>query len=159
IDPYETWWALSQASPNPFAAFYRLDERFLLCASPERFLKRTGDRLYSQPIKGTAPRQRQDIAADQLQRDRLYRNEKDRAENVMVVDLVRNDLARVCRPGSVQVTELFGIYPFPQVYQMISTISGDILPELDWTDALRACFPMGSMTGAPKNRVVKLISQ
>jgi para-aminobenzoate synthetase component 1 len=159
IDPYSTWWALSQASPNPFAAFYRVGERFLLCSSPERFLKRAGDTLYSQPIKGTAPRHLQDGAADLLQRERLYRSGKDRAENVMVVDLVRNDLARVCRPGTVRVAELFGIYPFPQVYQMISTVVGEMLPGLDWTDAIRACFPMGSMTGAPKNRVVQLIAQ
>ena len=159
IDPYSTWWALSQASPNPFAAFYRLDERFLLCSSPERFLKRTGDTLSSQPIKGTAARVRQDVAADRLQRERLFQSGKDRAENVMVVDLVRNDLARVCRPGSVHVAELFGIYPFPQVFQMISTVVGEMLPGIDWTDAIRACFPMGSMTGAPKNRVVQLINQ
>lgn len=159
IDPYSTWWALSQASPNPFAAFYRLGEQFLLCSSPERFLKRTGSMLYSQPIKGTAARVRQDIAADRLQQQRLYESRKDRAENVMVVDLVRNDLARVCRPGTVQVSELFGIYPFPQVYQMISTVVGELMPGLDWTDAIRACFPMGSMTGAPKNRVVQLINQ
>jgi len=159
IDPYATWWALSQASPNPFAAFYRLDQRFLLCSSPERFLKRTGKMLYSQPIKGTAARVQQDSAADLRQRQQLYESDKDRAENVMVVDLVRNDLARVCLPGSVQVSELFGIYPFPQVYQMISTVVGEIMPGLDWTEAIRACFPMGSMTGAPKKRVVQLINQ
>lgn len=159
IDPYAVWRALSQASPNPFAAFYRLDHRYLLCASPERFLRKTGDRLFSQPIKGTASRQKQDAVADNKQRDELYHSAKDRAENVMVVDLVRNDLARICRPGSVQVTELFGIYPFPQVYQMISTIVGEMLPGLDWTEAVRNCFPMGSMTGAPKHRVVQLIGR
>jgi para-aminobenzoate synthetase component 1 len=159
IDPYATWWALSQASPNPFAAFYRLDESFLLCASPERFLKKTGDTLFSQPIKGTAPRQKQDPLADRRARDQLYHSAKDRAENVMVVDLVRNDLSRICEPGSVRVSELFGVYPFPQVYQMISTIMGTLLPGLDWTDAIRHCFPMGSMTGAPKHRVTQLIAR
>jgi len=159
IDPLATWWALGQASPNPFSAFYRLDHRYLLCASPERFLKKTGDTLFSQPIKGTAPRQLQDAQADSQGRLELYNSAKDRAENVMVVDLVRNDLSRVCRPGSVQVSELFGIYPFPQVYQMISTVTGTLLPGLDWTDALRHCFPMGSMTGAPKHRVTQLIAR
>lgn len=169
IDPLTTWWALSQASPNPFAAYYRLDHRYLLCASPERFLKKIGDTLLSQPIKGTAPRQKQDIPAngripqddlaDAQARLELYNSAKDRAENVMVVDLVRNDLSHVCLPGSVQVSELFGIYPFPQVYQMISTITGTLLPGLDATDALRHCFPMGSMTGAPKHRVTQLIAR
>lgn len=158
IDPYATWWALSQASPNPFSAFYRLDDRFLLCASPERFLKKTGDTILSQPIKGTAPRQKQNDLADSRGREQLFHSAKDRAENVMVVDLVRNDLARICQPGSVRVAELFGIYPFPQVYQMISTITGTLLPGLDWTDAIRNCFPMGSMTGAPKHRVTQLIA-
>jgi para-aminobenzoate synthetase component 1 len=159
IDVPSTWWALSQASPNPFAAFYRLDHRYLLCASPERFLKKTGSILSSSPIKGTAPRQRGDVDADRRQQEKLYRSAKDRAENVMVVDLVRNDLARVCRPGTVRVDELFGIYPFPQVYQMISTVTGELLPQLDWTDAIKACFPMGSMTGAPKHRVTQLIAR
>jgi para-aminobenzoate synthetase component 1 len=159
IDPYATWRALSLASPNPFAAFYRLGARYLLCASPERFLKKSGDQLFSSPIKGTAPRHRQDATADEQQRQRLHASGKDRAENVMVVDLVRNDLARICKPGSVRVAELFGIYAFPQVYQMISTITGEMVPGADWTDAVRACFPMGSMTGAPKNRVVQLIAR
>ncbi|HLZ86128.1 MAG TPA: anthranilate synthase component I family protein [Puia sp.] len=159
IDPYATWCALSQASPNPFAAFYRVGERYLLCASPERYLKKTGDTLFSQPIKGTAPRQQQDPAADDRQREALYHSGKDRAENVMVVDLVRNDLARICIPGSVRVAELYGIYPFPQVFQMISTVTGEMLPGLDWTDAIRASFPMGSMTGAPKHSVARLIAR
>ena len=158
IDPLTTWWALSRASPNPFSTFYRLDHRYLLCASPERFLKKTGDTLFSQPIKGTAPRRHPDALADGQARQDLYHSAKDRAENVMVVDLVRNDLARICRPGSVKVSELFGIYSFPQVFQMISTITGALLPGLDWTDALRHCFPMGSMTGAPKHRVTQLIA-
>jgi len=159
IDPQATWWALSQASPNPFSAFYRLDHRYLLCASPERFLKKTGETLFSQPIKGTAPRKTQDPLADSQGGVELYNSAKDRAENVMIVDLVRNDLSRICRPGSVQVSELFGIYPFPQVYQMISSITGTLLPGLDWTDALQNCFPMGSMTGAPKHRVTQLIAR
>jgi para-aminobenzoate synthetase component 1 len=163
LDPYQVWQALSKASPNPFSAFYRLDQRYLCCASPERFLKKTGSMLLSQPIKGTAPRKsqgsHQDAAADRLQGAALRESAKDRAENVMVVDLVRNDLAKVCVPGTVVVPELYGVYPFPQVYQMISSITGKLRPGIHWTDAIRACFPMGSMTGAPKNRVVQLIAR
>ncbi len=159
LDPLAAWQALSQASPNPFSAYYRLDERFLLCASPERFLSKTGSTLLSQPIKGTAARALYDPAADLRLARELYLSEKDRVENVMVVDLVRNDLSKISLPGSVQVSELFGIYPFPQVHQMISTITGELLPELHWSQAIAATFPMGSMTGAPKNRVVQLIAQ
>ena len=158
LDPYAVWQALSKASPNPFSAFYRLGDRYLCCASPERFLKKTGATLLSQPIKGTAPRAR-DADTDQLRRTALQQSPKDRAENVMVVDLVRNDLAKVCVPGSVHVPELYGVYPFPHVHQMISSVTGELAPGTHWSDALRACFPMGSMTGAPKNRVVRLISQ
>ncbi len=159
IDPLQTWGSLGEVSPNPFSAFYRVDERFLLCASPERYLKKSGQTLLSQPIKGTSPRFREDPAADKASGDKLYRSAKDRSENVMVVDLVRNDLSRICRPDSVRVEELYGIYPFPQVYQMISTIKGEITPGIHWTDAIRATFPMGSMTGAPKNKVVELIER
>jgi para-aminobenzoate synthetase component I len=158
-DPLSTWWSLSQASPNPFSAFYRLQERYLFCASPERYLKKTGNTLFSQPIKGTLPRHPEDPASDQTGSSALFHSQKDRSENVMVVDLVRNDLSRICLAGTVQVRELYGIYPFPQVFQMISTITGELNPGLDWIDAIQATFPMGSMTGAPKNRVVQLIGQ
>ncbi|HVS96168.1 MAG TPA: anthranilate synthase component I family protein [Puia sp.] len=158
-DPLSVWWALSQASPNPFSAFYRIGDRHLFCASPERFLRKSGHTVLSQPIKGTAPRIPRDSAADRLRGHTLSISAKDRAENVMVVDLVRNDLSRICLPGSVHVPELYGIYAFPQVYQMISTVAGELRPGLDWTEAVRASFPMGSMTGAPKNSVVRLIAR
>jgi para-aminobenzoate synthetase component 1 len=158
-DLLSTWWSLSQASPNPFSAFYRLQERYLFCASPERYLKKTGNTLFSQPIKGTLPRHPDDPASDKTGAWALFNSSKDRSENVMVVDLVRNDLSRICLAGTVQVRELYGIYPFPQVFQMISTITGELDPGLDWVDAIQATFPMGSMTGAPKNRVVQLIGQ
>ena len=158
LDPFAIWQALSKASPNPFSAFYRLDERYLCCASPERFLQKTGSTLLSQPIKGTAPRAH-DADTDRLHSTALRQSSKDKAENVMVVDLVRNDLAKVCVPGSVTVPELYGVYPFPQVYQMISSVTGDLVSGTHWTEALQACFPMGSMTGAPKHRVVQLIAR
>lgn len=162
IDPLQTWFSLSRSSPNPFAAYYKLDQRYLLCASPERYLKRTGDTLLSQPIKGTSPREKGLSATGKEiteERERLYSSGKDRAENVMVVDLVRNDLSKLCREGSVKVEELYGIYTFPQVHQMISTVSGELPPGTGLVDCIRATFPMGSMTGAPKNRVVGLIAE
>ncbi len=156
-DPLATWWSLSQASPNPFAAFYRLGERYLLCASPERYLKKMGNTLISQPIKGTSPRYQNDPASDNAGSQQLFQSRKDRSENVMIVDLVRNDLSKICLPGSVSVNELFGIYPFPHVFQMISTITGQAAPDEHWTNMIRATFPVGSMTGAPKHKVVELI--
>lgn len=159
IDPMTTWWSLGRASPNPFSAFYRLEDSYLFCASPERYLKKTGNTLFSQPIKGTSARDRLHPERDRANRERLYNSPKDRSENVMVVDLVRNDLSRICVAGSVTVTELFGIYGFPQVHQMISTVTGQMRPGLHWTEAIRGTFPMGSMTGAPKNRVVELIAR
>ncbi|MDO6435577.1 anthranilate synthase component I family protein [Flavitalea sp. BT771] len=159
VDPLQIWQSLSKASPNPFAAFYRLEDKYLLCASPERYLRREGNRVISQPIKGTAPRVPGDPGADRAAGAGLAVSAKDRSENVMVVDLVRNDLSKVCLPGSVRVRELFGIYGFPQVYQMTSTVEGELAPGVDFIDAIQATFPMGSMTGAPKRRVVELIDQ
>jgi para-aminobenzoate synthetase component 1 len=157
MDPLQTWLQLTDLSPNPFSAFYRVGHSYLLCASPERFLARKGTRLISQPIKGTAPRDPENPERDHLLKEELRSSRKDRMENVMVVDLVRNDVSRVCREGTVVVSELYGIYGFPQVYQMISTIEGELRPEIRFGDILQACFPMGSMTGAPKHRVLELI--
>lgn len=159
IDPLEVYRQLSAVSPNPFSAFYRLGQRWLLCASPERFLQRQGDRIVSQPIKGTAKRIAGSTIEDEQEKTALFISSKDRSENVMVVDLVRNDLARICREGSVKVDELYGIYSFPQVHQMISTVSGTLRDDVSFADIIRATFPMGSMTGAPKKRVMELIAQ
>lgn len=158
-DPTQLYLRLSKISPAPFAAFYRLKERWLMCASPERFLKRTGNSLLSQPIKGTRTRNTADRNLDLDSRQELFNSGKERSENVMVVDLVRNDLSKVCIPGSVGVEELYGIYSFPQVHQMISSVRGIIGEISHWTDIIKATFPMGSMTGAPKKRVLELIEQ
>jgi para-aminobenzoate synthetase component 1 len=158
-DPLAIYRSLSNMSPNPFAAFYKLDDKYLLCASPERFLKKTGNKIFSQPIKGTWQRNVADAVLDKENKELLYNSSKDRSENVMIVDLVRNDLSRICEEGTVTVEELFGIYSFPQVHQMISTISGRLRPGIQFMDAVRATFPMGSMTGAPKRRVMELIEQ
>ncbi|WP_240965877.1 anthranilate synthase component I family protein [Pseudoflavitalea sp. G-6-1-2] len=159
ISSVRTYQLLSELSPNPFAAFYKVDQRYLLCASPERYLRKEAQQLLSQPIKGTTPRDRNDQQLDEQYKAQLFNSAKDRSENVMVVDLVRNDLAIVCEEGSVKVDELFGIYSFPQVHQMISTVSGQLRSDLHWTDAIKATFPMGSMTGAPKRKVLELIEK
>lgn len=159
VNPTALYRSLTSVSPNPFAAFYRVADSYLLCASPERYLKKTGSRLLSQPIKGTRARNLHEAAADAELRHQLQQNSKERSENVMVVDLVRNDLSRVCEPGSVAATELFGIYSFPQVHQMISTVEGTLQAGVSFTDIIRATFPMGSMTGAPKRRVMELVEQ
>jgi para-aminobenzoate synthetase component 1 len=159
LDPLELYHGLRKVSPSPFSAFYKTDERFLLCASPERYLKRKGDIILSQPIKGTSARDLQDEQQDKSLREELAVSEKDRAENVMVVDLVRNDLSKICETDSVRVTELFGIYSFAQVHQMISSITGKPKKNLHWSEMIAGTFPMGSMTGAPKKRVLELIEQ
>lgn len=156
VDPLFLYRQLMKISPAPFSALYRQGPRWLLSASPERFLCKRGNRLISQPIKGTARRHATDEGADQRIREQLRSSEKERAENVMIVDLVRNDLSRVCEPGSVVVDELFGVYSFPQVHQLISTVSGELQPEVSFSTLLKATFPMGSMTGAPKKRVLEL---
>ena len=159
IDPVETYKRLITISPNPFSCLYKLHDQVLICASPERFLTGRGDKLYSQPIKGTIKRNLSDPAEDERLKEELRQSAKDQSENVMVVDLVRNDLSMVCQDGSVQVDELFGIYSFPQVHQMISTISGIKKPDTTFSEIIEATFPMGSMTGAPKHRVMELIDE
>ncbi|MEY3676343.1 MAG: hypothetical protein RJB67_833 [Bacteroidota bacterium] len=155
--PVNVYTHLTAVSPTPFACFYKNDHHYLLCASPERFLQKKGDQLISQPIKGTIKRNLENDADDKLQLETLQNSSKDKSENVMVVDLVRNDLSRICKQGSVEVSELFGMYSFPQVHQMISTITGKINDNVTFSEILEATFPMGSMTGAPKKSVMETI--
>jgi len=159
IDPLRLYISLSKESPNPFSSYYRLHDTYLVCASPERYLKKNADTLISQPIKGTIVRNPLDEHADNLNRNALLDSAKDRAENIMVVDLVRNDLSKICVEGTVEVSELFGIYAFPQVYQMISTITGKVDKNIKVSEIFKATFPMGSMTGAPKKKVMELIEK
>ena len=159
VDPLVVYQKLSENSPNPFSALYKLEDKWLICASPERFLKKEGSKILSQPIKGTSSRYLKDDKKDKESKEELFASEKDRSENVMVVDLVRNDLARVCKEGTVHVDELFGIYSFPQVHQMISTVSGELKDQISFTEIIKATFPMGSMTGAPKRKVMELIKR
>ncbi len=159
IDPLHVYEQLTSISPNPFSCFYRIEEKYLLCASPERYLQKKNNQLLSQPIKGTFKRDPTNTQADESLKQQLQKSEKDRSENVMVVDLVRNDLSRICKEGTVKVEELFGVYSFPQVHQMISTITGEVKEGVDLAAILQATFPMGSMTGAPKRKVMQLIEQ
>ncbi len=158
LDPVSVFSQLNDFASAPFSAYFKLADRYLCCASPERFLKKNGDQLLSQPIKGTR-RRGATPEQDALIRQELAGSEKDRAENVMIVDLVRNDLARSCLPGSVRVEELFGIHTFETVHQMISTVTGTLRADQNGLSALRAAFPMGSMTGAPKVMAMQLIER
>ncbi|MGB1931649.1 MAG: chorismate-binding protein, partial [Flavobacteriales bacterium] len=130
----------------------------LMCASPERFLKKDTKTLISQPIKGTRKRSAQ-VEEDNRLKNELLNCPKEQSENVMIVDLVRNDLSKTASPTSVKVQELFGIYSFPQVHQMISTVVSELEENTPWTEAIRHAFPMGSMTGAPKISAMQLIEK
>jgi para-aminobenzoate synthetase component 1 len=159
INPAAIFQNLLKISPTPFSAFYRLNDKYLISASPERFIKKTGNKIFSQPMKGTARRNIQDAFIDEQLKQTLYFDEKERAENVMIVDLVRNDLSKICKDGSVKVDELFGVYSFPQVHQMVSTVSGELKEGIAFSEIIKASFPMGSMTGAPEHRVMQLIEE
>jgi len=156
-DPWTLYRALRRRSPAPFAAYLELPEAALVSSSPERFLRveREGS-VQSRPIKGTRPRGK-DAEEDAALRHALATSAKDRAENVMIVDLVRNDLGRVCETGSVTVPELFAIEAYTTVFQMVSTVGGRLRPEHDALDAVRAAFPPGSMTGAPKIAAMRIL--
>ncbi|PVY42461.1 anthranilate synthase component I family protein [Pontibacter virosus] len=158
LSPLPLYLQLNALSPTPFSGFLKYGDLYLLCASPERYLKKEGRKLISQPIKGTIRRGATPEEDQQLQHQ-LRHDEKELAENMMIVDLVRNDLRRSCATGTIQVEEMFGIYGFRQVSQMISTITGELRPECGIADALKGAFPMGSMTGAPKIRAMELIEE
>ena len=159
LDVVSLFYQQSLKSPTPFSAFLKLNNHVVLSASPERYLQKTGNKLLSQPIKGTAKRYPSDNKADDASLQQLMSSEKERSENIMIVDLVRNDLSKIAKQGSVAVSELCAIYSFPQVFQMISTIVAEVDADTHWTPIVDACFPMGSMTGAPKTKVLELINK
>jgi para-aminobenzoate synthetase component 1 len=158
INTAEVYQNFNSISSAPFSAFCKFDNHYVLSSSPERFLQKRGNTLISQPIKGTRKRSGNSIEDNQLKYD-LLNDTKERSENVMIVDIVRNDLSRIAKKGTVKVDELFGIYSFKQVHQMISTISCEVKESVSFSDIIRATFPMGSMTGAPKISAMKLIEQ
>jgi len=158
INPVEKYLELNKLSSSPFSCFYKLYDRFLMSASPERFLMKKGVNIISQPIKGTAKRgitPEEDLKF----KTQLANDSKEQSENVMIVDLVRNDLSKTAETGSVEVEELFGIYTFPQLHQMISTVKSKLRNDVNFFDAIKDCFPMGSMTGAPKIKSMELIEK
>ena len=158
INPVEVYRHLNEISAPPFASFLKLDNKIALCASPERYIKKEGLKIISQPIKGTAKRVQSKLDDTQLAAN-LMQNEKERAENVMIVDLVRNDLSKTAKKGSVKVEELCKVYSFKQVHQLISTVVSEVKENTHPVDVIRDTFPMGSMTGAPKVAAMKIIEK
>jgi para-aminobenzoate synthetase component 1 len=158
IDPLGIYQKLNSLSPTPFSSFFRWDGNYIICASPERFLAKRGNKLISQPIKGTARRDA-DEATDQTLIQELRNHPKELQENVMIVDLVRNDLTHSAKRGTVKTEELFGIQSFKQVHQMVSTVVCEIRDDVTAVEAVRNTFPMGSMTGAPKISAMQLMEQ
>jgi para-aminobenzoate synthetase component 1 len=156
--PFSAYFRLNSITQAPFSAYLQFDEFNVLCGSPERFLKREGKRVISQPIKGTRKRG-VDLQEDKRLKAELQGDPKERAENVMIVDLVRNDLSRIAEKSSVHVDELFGVYSFKTVHQLISTVVCEVDPSKNLAEILNATFPMGSMTGAPKRSAVSLIEK
>ncbi len=156
IDPVSVFITINELSPMPFAGFYKHNNKYLLCFSPERFLKKTGNVIISQPIKGTIKRG-SNKQNDEIQKNELQNNVKERSENIMITDLVRNDLSKIAQNQTVEVEELCGIYGFKNIFQMISTIKAKAVPDIHPVDIIKNAFPMGSMTGAPKVRAMELI--
>ena len=158
INPLEVYHHLNRISKPPFASFIKLNDKYVISASPERFVKKEGNKIISQPIKGTAKRL-SDNKADKDLAIALANDSKERSENIMIVDLVRNDLSKTAIKGSVKVEELCKVYSFDQVHQMVSTISANIDDATDEIDIIKSLFPMGSMTGAPKLSAMQIIEK
>lgn len=156
IDPIHTFQKLNAISEPPFATYLKCNDKYLLSASPERYISRKGDNVFSQPIKGTKKRGAT-FEEDSLLISQLIHDEKERAENIMIVDLVRNDLSHYATKGSVSVAELCKVYTFKQVHQLISTVEAQLRKDTDSVDLIKSTFPMGSMTGAPKLSAMKII--
>jgi len=157
-DPWAAYLRLREINPAPFAAYLDFPDGRVLCSSPELFLRVTGDRVETKPIKGTRPRDT-DRARDRALAEALRTSAKDRAENVMIVDLLRNDLGKTCVPGSVRATKLFDVESFASVHQLVSTVEGRLAPGKDALNLLEGCFPGGSITGAPKVRAMQIIEE
>ncbi|WP_327125175.1 aminodeoxychorismate synthase component I [Nitrincola sp. A-D6] len=158
-DPWQAWKSLRQVAPTPFAAYLDLDQGALLSLSPERFLSCDNNgQVETRPIKGTRPRGTTNDEDAQLATE-LINSDKDRSENVMIVDLLRNDLSKVCQPGSVEVPELFTLESYPNVHHLVSSVTGRLEGDFSALDLLRECFPGGSITGAPKIRAMEIIDE
>jgi para-aminobenzoate synthetase component 1 len=157
-NPLNTYFKLNSLTKAPYSSFFSINEFSIFSGSPECFLRKEGNKLISSPIKGTHKRGASAEEDKRFKHD-LLNDQKERSENVMIVDLVRNDLSKIAAKGSVNVDELFGIYTFETVHQMISTISCEVRENVSFSDILKATFPMGSMTGAPKMSAMQLIEK
>lgn len=158
LDPFAIYQTLNQYSKMPFSAFFKAGNKYIISASPERFIKKTGSTLISQPMKGTS-RRSENTEEDARLKELLTQSEKERAENLMIVDLIRHDFKKSCKTGSIQVRDLFDVKSYPHVHQMISSIHGEVLDNIHIAEVIKNCFPMGSMTGAPKIRAMELIDE
>lgn len=156
INPLETYSKLNAISEPPFAVYFKSHKHYLLCASPERYIRKVGSKIISQPIKGTAKRSEDKVEDDAIKQELLV-NEKERSENIMIVDLVRNDLSHTAEKESVKVEELCGAYTFKQVHHLVSTVVSHVADGHSPVDVIKTTFPMGSMTGAPKISAMKII--
>lgn len=157
-EPYKVYKTLRNINPAPFAAYINLEGFVILSSSPERFLKITNNHVETRPIKGTRPRTG-NINEDERNKNELINSEKDKPELLMIVDLERNDLSKVCSPNTVKVTELFKLEEYSTVYHLVSTIEGELKQGKDCIDCIKACFPGGSITGAPKIRSMEIIEE
>jgi para-aminobenzoate synthetase component 1 len=157
-DPWHGYLQLRECNPAPFSAYLNMPFGQILCTSPERFLKLEGSRVETRPIKGTRPRS-PDAVLDRTLREALLQSTKDRAENLMIVDLLRNDLGKACRTGTVRVPQLFGVESYATVHHLVSVIEGELREGSDALKLLRDCFPGGSITGAPKLRAMQIIEE
>jgi len=159
VDPFAVYLKLREINPAPYSSYVRLGDRAIISSSPEQFLRVSSSGVLStKPIKGTRPRNADPVLDAELAAE-LVANEKERAENLMIVDLMRNDLGRVSEPDDVVVTKLFDIESYASVHQLVSTVTAKLKPGLDVFDAITACFPAGSMTGAPKIRAMEILSE
>ena len=158
LDPIALYTKLNSLSPMPFSALYKNNAQYVICASPERFLGKRANRIFSQPIKGTRKRN-EDPILDEQEKLKLQNDPKELAENVMIVDLVRNDLTKSAKLGTIKVSELFGIHTFANLHQMISTVEAELKADCSIFECIQNAFPMGSMTGAPKLRAMELIEE
>ena len=158
ISPPDIFLKLNEISPSPFAVYLKYDNKFLISSSPERFLKKTGTKIFAQPMKGTAKRGNFPNQ-DRVLEKQLSENPKERAENIMIVDLLRNDISKIAKRRSVKVSELCKVYKFKTVFQMISTIEAEIEENISFSEIFKSVFPPGSMTGAPKIRAMQIIEE
>ncbi len=158
LDPFTLFSKLNNLSQAPFSSFYRINNHFCICASPERYLKKTNNKIISQPIKGTI-KKLDNIVLDKQKQTELLNSSKDLSENFMIVDLVRNDLSKIAKQNTVNVDELAALYTYKDVHHLTSTISCDLDAKYSIVDILKSSFPMGSMTGAPKIKSMELIEK